>query len=42
MREFAGKAVFVTGGESGIGLALGSDFAEASYKVMPTIRTDVL
>jgi hypothetical protein len=34
MREFAGKAVFVTGGASGIGLALGRAFAEAGCKVM--------
>jgi NAD(P)-dependent dehydrogenase (short-subunit alcohol dehydrogenase family) len=34
MREFAGKAAFVTGGASGIGLALGRAFAEAGCKVM--------
>ena len=34
MREFAGKAVFVTGGASGIGLALGRAFAQAGCKVM--------
>jgi len=34
MREFVGKAAFVTGGESGIGLALGRAFAEAGCKVM--------
>ena len=34
MREFVGKAAFVTGGASGIGLALGSAFGEAGCKVM--------
>jgi NAD(P)-dependent dehydrogenase (short-subunit alcohol dehydrogenase family) len=34
MREFVGKAAFVTGGASGIGLALGRAFAEAGCKVM--------
>jgi NAD(P)-dependent dehydrogenase (short-subunit alcohol dehydrogenase family) len=34
MRDFAGKAAFVTGGASGIGLALGRAFAEAGCKVM--------
>jgi NAD(P)-dependent dehydrogenase (short-subunit alcohol dehydrogenase family) len=34
MREFAGKAAFVTGGASGIGLALGRAFADAGCKVM--------
>jgi NAD(P)-dependent dehydrogenase (short-subunit alcohol dehydrogenase family) len=34
MQEFAGKAAFVTGGASGIGLALGRAFAEAGCKVM--------
>ena len=34
MREFAGKAAFVTSGASGIGLALGRAFAEAGCKVM--------
>jgi NAD(P)-dependent dehydrogenase (short-subunit alcohol dehydrogenase family) len=34
MREFIGKAAFVTGGASGIGLALGRAFAEAGCKVM--------
>jgi NAD(P)-dependent dehydrogenase (short-subunit alcohol dehydrogenase family) len=34
MREFAGKTAFVTGGASGIGLALGRAFAEAGMKVM--------
>src|SRR6516162_11302298 len=34
MREFIGKAAFVTGGASGIGLALGRTFAEAGCKVM--------
>jgi NAD(P)-dependent dehydrogenase (short-subunit alcohol dehydrogenase family) len=34
MREFAGKTAFVTGGASGIGLALGQVFAQAGMKVM--------
>ena len=34
MREFEGKTAFVTGGASGIGLALGRAFAEAGMKVM--------
>jgi NAD(P)-dependent dehydrogenase (short-subunit alcohol dehydrogenase family) len=34
MREFVGKAAFVTGGASGIGLALSRAFAEAGCKVM--------
>jgi hypothetical protein len=34
MRELAGKTPFVTGGASGIGLALGRAFAEAGMKVM--------
>src|SRR5215469_830892 len=34
MREFVGKTAFVTGGASGIGLALGRAFAEAGCKVM--------
>jgi NAD(P)-dependent dehydrogenase (short-subunit alcohol dehydrogenase family) len=34
MRDFAGKTAFVTGGASGIGLALGRAFAEAGMKVM--------
>jgi NAD(P)-dependent dehydrogenase (short-subunit alcohol dehydrogenase family) len=34
MREFVGKAAFVTGGASGIGLALARAFAEAGCKVM--------
>ena len=32
MQEFVGKAAFVTGGASGIGLALGRAFAEAGRK----------
>jgi NADP-dependent 3-hydroxy acid dehydrogenase YdfG len=34
MRELTGKTAFVTGGASGIGLALGRAFAEAGMKVM--------
>jgi hypothetical protein len=34
MREFVGKAAFVTGGASGIGLALSRAFADAGCKVM--------
>jgi NAD(P)-dependent dehydrogenase (short-subunit alcohol dehydrogenase family) len=34
MRDLAGRAAFVTGGASGIGLALGRAFAEAGIKVM--------
>lgn len=34
MREFKGKAAFVTGGASGIGLALGRAFAAAGMKVL--------
>src|SRR5215472_11781310 len=34
MRELVDKAAFVTGGASGIGLALGRAFAEAGCKVM--------
>jgi NAD(P)-dependent dehydrogenase (short-subunit alcohol dehydrogenase family) len=34
MQEFVGKTAFVTGGASGIGLALGRAFAEAGAKVM--------
>jgi len=43
MRELAGKTAFVTGGASGIGLALGRAFAEAGMKVMLSdIETDAL
>ena len=43
MQELAGKAAFVTGGASGIGLALGRAFAEAGMKVMlADIEADVL
>jgi NAD(P)-dependent dehydrogenase (short-subunit alcohol dehydrogenase family) len=34
MRELTGKAAFVTGGASGIGLALGRAFAEAGMRVV--------
>src|SRR5947209_12370354 len=34
MRELKGKSAFVTGGASGIGLALGRAFAQAGMKVM--------
>ena len=43
MREFAGKTAFVTGGASGIGLALGRAFAQAGMKVMlADIETEAL
>src|ERR1700686_1926984 len=43
MRDFAGKTAFVTGGASGIGLALGRAFAQAGMKVMlADIETDAL
>jgi NAD(P)-dependent dehydrogenase (short-subunit alcohol dehydrogenase family) len=43
MRELAGKAVFVTGGASGIGLALGRAFAEAGMNVMlADVETEAL
>jgi NAD(P)-dependent dehydrogenase (short-subunit alcohol dehydrogenase family) len=43
MRELAGKAAFVTGGASGIGLALGRAFASAGMKVMlADIETEAL
>jgi len=43
MRDFAGKTAFVTGGASGIGLALGVAFAQAGMKVMlADIETDAL
>ena len=43
MRELAGKTAFVTGGASGIGLALGRAFAQAGMKVMPAdIEVDAL
>ena len=43
MRNLAGKTAFVTGGASGIGLALGRALAEAGMKVMlADIETDAL
>ena len=43
MRNLAGRTAFVTGGASGIGLALGRSFAEAGMKVMlADIETDAL
>jgi NAD(P)-dependent dehydrogenase (short-subunit alcohol dehydrogenase family) len=43
MRELAGKAAFVTGGAGGIGLALGTAFAQAGMKVMlADIETEAL
>jgi NAD(P)-dependent dehydrogenase (short-subunit alcohol dehydrogenase family) len=43
MRELAGKTAFVTGGASGIGLALGRAFAQAGMKVMlADIETEAL
>src|SRR5262245_14475286 len=43
MQELAGKTAFVTGGASGIGLALGRAFVEAGMKVMlADIEADAL
>jgi NAD(P)-dependent dehydrogenase (short-subunit alcohol dehydrogenase family) len=43
MRELAGKTAFVTGGASGIGLALGRAFAQNGMKVMlADIETETL
>ena len=43
MRELDGKTAFVTGGASGIGLALGRAFAQAGMKVMlADIETEAL
>ena len=43
MRDLAGKTAFVTGGASGIGLALGGAFAAAGMNVMlADIETDAL
>lgn len=43
MRDLAGKTVFITGGASGIGLALGRAFAGARMKVMlADIEADAL
>jgi NAD(P)-dependent dehydrogenase (short-subunit alcohol dehydrogenase family) len=43
MRQFSGKTAFVTGGASGIGLALGRAFAERGMNVMlADVETDVL
>lgn len=43
MRDFAGKTAFVTGGASGIGLALGRSFANVGMKVMlADIETNAL
>ena len=43
MRELAGKTAFVTGGASGIGLALGRAFVQAGMNVMlADIETDAL
>src|ERR1700756_4604167 len=43
MRELTGKTAFVTGGASGIGLALGRAFAEAGMQVMlADIETEAL
>lgn len=43
MHELAGKTAFVTGGASGIGLALGRAFAEAGMKIMlADIEADAL
>jgi NAD(P)-dependent dehydrogenase (short-subunit alcohol dehydrogenase family) len=43
MRDFAGKTAFVTGGASGIGLALGRAFAQAGMNVMlADVETEAL
>ncbi len=43
MRDFEGKAAFVTGGASGIGLALATRFAQEGMKVvMADIEEPVL
>ena len=43
MRDLVGKTAFVTGGASGIGLALGRAFARSGMKVMlADIETDAL
>jgi NAD(P)-dependent dehydrogenase (short-subunit alcohol dehydrogenase family) len=43
MRELAGKTAFVTGGASGIGLALGRAFVQAGMNIMlADIETDAL
>jgi NAD(P)-dependent dehydrogenase (short-subunit alcohol dehydrogenase family) len=43
MRDLAGKTAFVTGGASGIGLALGRAFVQAGMNVMlADIETDAL
>lgn len=43
MRDLAGKTAFVTGGASGIGLALGRSFARSGMKVMlADIETEAL
>ena len=43
MQELSGRTAFVTGGASGIGLALGRAFAEAGMKVMlADIETETL
>jgi NAD(P)-dependent dehydrogenase (short-subunit alcohol dehydrogenase family) len=43
MRDLNGRTAFVTGGASGIGLALGRAFAEAGMKVMlADVETDTL
>jgi NAD(P)-dependent dehydrogenase (short-subunit alcohol dehydrogenase family) len=34
MRDLEGKTAFITGGASGIGLAMGRAFAEAGMRVM--------
>jgi NAD(P)-dependent dehydrogenase (short-subunit alcohol dehydrogenase family) len=43
MRDFNGRTAFITGGASGIGLALGRAFAQAGMKVMlADVETDTL
>jgi len=41
LREFEGRVAVVTGGGSGIGLALARRFAEEGMKVVLGVRVDV-
>jgi len=42
VRDLTGKTAFVTGGASGIGLAMGRAFAEAGLRVMLAIEAEPL